>query len=315
MQFTLDPDQRQLIDATTALFARHAGPARARLLGGDHPAYDRDLHQALADAGFLDCAGSPGAGPLEAALVIEAAASAAAVVSVGASGLVAPMLGVAPAQGPLALTVDGHQGPVRFAGDAEAVLVAGEDRARLVSIPVGAAQPVDSRFGIPMGRLSMEVLNGPAETLPDGSAARLRSWWRVALAAELAGTMRAALDQTVAHVRDRRQFGRPIGSFQALQHRLAETAILVDGSRWLMLEAAWLGAPARQSATAVTHAVVAARRVFREAHQLTGAIGLTRGHDLHLWTLRLPALVIETQWMAATPSGHPTSLGYLTRAR
>ncbi len=70
--------------------------------------------------------------------------------------------------------------------------------------------------------------------------------------------MSAALRLTVDHTRERKQFGRPIGSFQAVQHRLAELAVLVEGARWLALEAAFLGAPDDAADLALTHACVAA---------------------------------------------------------
>jgi alkylation response protein AidB-like acyl-CoA dehydrogenase len=94
-------------------------------------------------------------------------------------------------------------------------------------------------------------------------------------------------------VKERRQFGRPLGAFQALQHRLAECTVLALGARWIALEAAFLRADAARAELAATQAAVAAKRVFREAHQLHGAMGLTREHDLFLWSTRLPALGVE----------------------
>jgi alkylation response protein AidB-like acyl-CoA dehydrogenase len=105
--------------------------------------------------------------------------------------------------------------------------------------------------------------------------------------------MRAALDYTVDYLKQRRQFGRAIGSFQAVQHRLAGCAIAVEGSRWLAYEAAYKGAPAELAATAAAYAMQAAGRVFAETHQLSGAIGFTREHDLHVWSMRLQALRLE----------------------
>ena len=91
----------------------------------------------------------------------------------------------------------------------------------------------------------------------------------------------------------RRQFGRAIGSFQAVQHRLAECAVRVEGTRWLVHEAAWHGAERERSATAAAYAGATGLRVFRETHQLSGAIGFTREHDLHVWSMRLQALRLE----------------------
>jgi alkylation response protein AidB-like acyl-CoA dehydrogenase len=118
--------------------------------------------------------------------------------------------------------------------------------------------------------------------------------------------MRAALDYTVEYLKQRRQFGRAIGSFQAVQHRLAECAILVEGSRWLALEAAWLGAPAETAATAAAYATSAAKQVFGEMHQLSGAIGFTHEHDLHVWSVRLQALKLELDGVA----GHRRAIAH-----
>jgi alkylation response protein AidB-like acyl-CoA dehydrogenase len=126
-----------------------------------------------------------------------------------------------------------------------------------------------------------------------GSASAIRAWWRVALAVEICGTARAALDRTLIHVRERHQFGRPLGSFQALQHRLAECAVLVEGARWLALEAAWSRAEPERAAAAAVQALRAGERTFWETHQVSGALGFTVEYDLHLWTMRLPALRAE----------------------
>ena len=116
--------------------------------------------------------------------------------------------------------------------------------------------------------------------------------------------MRSALHITVEYLKQRRQFGRPIGSFQAVQHRLAECAVVVEGSRWLTYEAAWLGANAEASATAAAYALAAAQRVFTETHQLSGSIGFTREHDLHVFSMRLQALRLELDGVA----GHQRAL-------
>ena len=133
----------------------------------------------------------------------------------------------------------------------------------------------------------------PGEDLGPGAAARLRDAWRVALAVETAGSMAGALDATLEYLKQRRQFGRAIASFQAVQHRLAACAVWVEGARWLAFEAAAKGAPAEAAAIAAAHAAFAAKRVFAETHQLSGAIGYTREHPLHVFSMRLQALRLE----------------------
>jgi alkylation response protein AidB-like acyl-CoA dehydrogenase len=297
VDLTLTRDQSALADAVNALLARRAGPERLRAL---HGAYDHDLEDALAHAGFLDLFRSPDAGPLEAALVVEAVSRAAGVAAVGARALVAPALAEEPLTPPVALSAEEDPGPVRFGAQARTLLVAGAEDASVVALAPGDATPVRSSYGYPMAALTP----GPGRSLGPGSGARMRAWWRVALAVEAVGAMRAALDLTVGYVSERRQFGRPVGSFQALQHRLAEAAVLVEGSRWLALEAAWRGAPDEAAATAATHATLAAHRICTETHQMTGAIGLTTEYDLHVWTMRLEALRLEL----AGAAGHARAL-------
>jgi alkylation response protein AidB-like acyl-CoA dehydrogenase len=149
---------------------------------------------------------------------------------------------------------------------------------------------------LPMGRV--RAPQGRAESLGRGSGERLRNLWRLALAAETVGTMAACLEVTLEYVKRRRQFGRAIGSFQAVQHRLAQCAVAVEGSRWLVYEAAGQDAPAEAAATAAAFATAAASLVFAETHQFTGAMGFTREHDLHVWSMRLQALRLEAGGVA-----------------
>ena len=106
-----------------------------------------------------------------------------------------------------------------------------------------------------------------------------RGWSLARLAAEAVGAMGAALKVTTDYQKQRRQFGRTIGSFQAVQHRMAECAVLIEGSRWLTYEAAWQGAPAEAAAVVAAQTLAAAGQVFIETHQLSGAIGFTHEHE------------------------------------
>jgi alkylation response protein AidB-like acyl-CoA dehydrogenase len=295
LDLDLSDEQRAILDAVERLLERHAGAERAIAL--DRKAeYDGELAAALEEAGFTDIARGDDTGALEAALVTEAVARAGGVVSIAAQALVAPgVLGEA-VPGPVALTSLEHRGPVRFAAHARTCLVDAGEEARCVSLEPGEAEPVLSNFMVPMGRLTVEP--GRGVSLGSGSGQRLRDWWRLALAAEAAGSMAAALAVTVDYVKRRRQFGRSIGSFQAVQHRLAQCTVLVEGSRWLVYEAAWRGAPEDAAALAAAHATAAATQVFAETHQLSGAMGFTREHDLHVWSMRLQALRLEAGGVA-----------------
>jgi alkylation response protein AidB-like acyl-CoA dehydrogenase len=288
--FELDQDQQAIADAVERILAEHAGPTRLRALGGDEPRYDRELADLLSDQGFIGFPFRDGAGPLEAAFVVEAVARAGGTLSAGVETLVGPgaLPGVALGR-PVAIAIEGTDGPVRFAADAATLIALGEDEALLVELQPGDTERVASRFGYPMAI----VRRWHGRPLGRGSAAIARSWWRVALALEICGTVRAALDLTVAHVREREQFGRPIGSFQAVQHRLAECEVLVEGSRWLALEAAWSRAETERGTAALAQALRAAERVFWDTHQFSGALGFAVEYDLHLFTMRLPALRAE----------------------
>jgi hypothetical protein len=299
VDFEASPEQAAIALAVGSLLAGAAGPERAMLLARKHEV-DAALERALEEAGFLDCALE--SGPLEAALVVEAVAKAAGVMAIAAGALVAPCVAGRRLAGPVALASADSTGLVRFAAHARTLLVCDGDLARAIPLEPGEIQEVRSNFGYPMGRMP-GGLAARGESFGPGSGERLLAWWRVALAAETVGTMQAALDITLSYARRRRQFGRAIGSFQAVQHRLAQCAVLVEGSRWLALEAAALGAPAEQAATAVAHATTAAATLFAETHQLSGAMGFTREHALHVWSMRLVALRLE----AGGPGAHRLS--------
>jgi alkylation response protein AidB-like acyl-CoA dehydrogenase len=295
VDFEPNDDQRAIAEAVGALLARHAGAARAIELAGKNE-YDAALDAALDEGGFSGVALGADAGLLEAALLVEAVARAGGVVAIGAQALVAPHRAGRALPGPIALA--SAPGPVRFAAHARTLLALDGEVARAIELAPGEIAPLRSSFGYPMGRVAAATLRR-GESLGAGSGERLASAWRLALAAEAAGAMRAALDVTLDYVKRRRQFGRAIGSFQAVQHRLAECFVWCEGARWLALEAAGKGADPETTATAAAHALTAAERVFAETHQLSGAMGYTREHDLHVWSMRLPALRLELGGAAA----------------
>ena len=107
---------------------------------------------------------------------------------------------------------------------------------------------------------------------------------------EMLGGAQAVLDMTVEYAKGRTQFGRPIGSFQAVQHHCARMATDVEGSKNIAYQAVWRvseGLPAqREVAMAKAWIGPAYRRVCGTAHQCHGAIGFTKEHDLQLYTRR-----------------------------
>src|SRR5262245_55962840 len=220
MDFEPSDDQRAVIEAVDALLARHAGAARAIELAGKG-AYDEALDAALAEAGFGEIALGAEMGALEAALVSERVARAAGTVAFAATALVAPLVAGRSLPGPVALARADDAGPIRFAPAARTLLVLDGERARCGPLSAADVTPVRSNFGFPVGRVS-EAARRRGEPLASRAGERLPAWWRVALAVEALGAMDAALRFTVHYVTQREQFGRAIGSFQAVQHRLAD---------------------------------------------------------------------------------------------
>jgi alkylation response protein AidB-like acyl-CoA dehydrogenase len=120
----------------------------------------------------------------------------------------------------------------------------------------------------------------------------------LARAAEMVGAAQRVLALCVEHARGRVQGGRPIGSYQAVQHACADLFRDVESARWLMWEAAWAleaGRPeaATTVATAKAYGGEAALRVARRGHQIMGAIGYCEEHPLHLYHKRILAAGLD----------------------
>lgn len=115
----------------------------------------------------------------------------------------------------------------------------------------------------------------------------------VAKCAEMLGAAQVSLDLAVVHAKGRIQFGRPIGSFQAVQHHLANMAVDVDCMRYLTYQAAWRiseGLPAgTEAAMAKAFVSEAAARVTRFSHQVHGAIAFCDEHNLHFYYRKVKA--------------------------
>ncbi len=146
---------------------------------------------------------------------------------------------------------------------------------------------VFDRVRVPRGNVLGEVNRASVLLEP------LRQKAAVAKCAELVGCIQTAFDMTVAYARQRKQFGRPIGSFQAVQHHCANMAVDVDGSRFLTYQAAWKIsqglAAGKAAAMAKAWTSGAARRVTGLAHQIHGAISFTEEYDVHLYYRRAKA--------------------------
>lgn len=258
--------------------------------------YGEGLDKILIDNGFFDAAGEETLGPVAAANMVHEIAKMPVVVESAASALLHPFLDT---DLPRPLSVIMGQGKaatnmVRFLPQARSVLRICDDRVDYADLPDGPARddlitPVDSLYAYPMGRLAAERVNWrPLNVNPD----ELRILWRVALAAELTGVLQGGLDAVLTYVREREQFGQPLGAFQAIQHRLATAAVRIDGAKWQMLRAAQSRTEA-DSALALGTAQSCATQIGYDLHQFMGAMGLTLEHPLHRWTYRARLLRSE----------------------
>ena len=113
----------------------------------------------------------------------------------------------------------------------------------------------------------------------------------VAISAELCGTAQRAMEMSVEYAKARQQFGRPIGSYQAVSHKCADMLVQVESARSLTYYAAWAvdnDVPEAPLAAAMAKAYAsdAARQVTAAAIQVHGGIGFTWEHDMHLYFKR-----------------------------
>jgi hypothetical protein len=283
MDFRPTSDQESLVDAIDKVatqFQQKPTEFHGFALVGD------ELERELQEGEYFDVAQVPEFGPLAAVMAVERLARLPFTAEIALSMLVRPHLPVDVPR-PLAVVENGRPG--RFVATAKTLLVIEGDRIAIARPSADAVEAVDSLFAYPMGRVTRAL---DLERLSDTDAANTRKWLRVALAAEVSGLLQAAIASTVEHLTLRKQFGRPLGTFQALRHRMAECAVLAGGVHWLTLKAAGTGDDG-DAALAASHAQESATRVVYEVHQMLGAMGMTLEHPLHLWTYRLKALLSE----------------------
>jgi alkylation response protein AidB-like acyl-CoA dehydrogenase len=173
---------------------------------------------------------------------------------------------------------------VAFGEDGRPVVV--DLREEGVAIEPAAALDTTRRlFTVTLDGARAEPLRG------DDPPARAYDSVAVALAAECVGVAQRTMEMAVAHARERRQFGQPIGVFQAVSHACAQMLLETEGARSAVLYAAWAldEAPDEAplaAAMAKSYASDAGWRVPAAALQVLGGIGFTWEHDLHLWLKR-----------------------------
>ncbi|MFD9790569.1 acyl-CoA dehydrogenase family protein [Streptomyces sp. NPDC059070] len=302
MRFLATAEQRDFTRALDALLTAADTPSAVRAWSaGDHGP-GRALWHRLGGAGTWSLAapeayGGPGRLPVELAFahrelgrhavpgpVVETAAATALLTRLAELGEPGPAARLLPAllTGEAVVTLGlAASGPRVLDPDAaDAVLVADAAGLRLAPGhgPLRASSDPARRLAEPDpgGEL---LAKGPQ--LAEAVAYAVR-WARLAAAAQALGVAEELLGRTVAHVKRRTQFGVPIGSFQAVKHRLADTLLAVEFARPLVYGAALTLAPG-DLAAAKTAAGECAYRAARTALQLHGAVGYTEELPLALW--------------------------------
>jgi alkylation response protein AidB-like acyl-CoA dehydrogenase len=153
-----------------------------------------------------------------------------------------------------------------------------------------------------IGELILDCVEG--ETLGSGDAAiprRIIDAGRIVLAADTLGASQNMMDAAVAYAKERRQFGRPIGSFQAVKHMCAEAAAEIEPSRALVWYAAYAfdrrpSEAALMAAHAKAHLGEVGRMVAKTAIEVHGGVGFTDLIGLHYWFKRINC---DRQWLGS----------------
>ncbi len=302
MHFDLTEDQKEIKRVARELLAARSSWPRVRA-AAEGAEYDPALWQELCSLGWpgiavADVYGGQGLGAVELAVLLEelgyacaatpflsTAAAAAAIQACGSDAQRARWLpalasGEATAGiGTRALCADG-------VGASVLVLLDRPSGEPMLATPTNAdVAPLES---IDPTRRYASVSGGDAEPLGSGGGAAAAGSDRIraAIAAEVVGVAQRALEMTLEYVKERRQFGVPVGSFQAVQNRCAQMLLDTESARSTALFAAWAAdaAPERLPEAAALAAAAAAdggRSVTASAIQAHGGIGFTWEADVH----------------------------------
>lgn len=267
------------------------------------PAFEKLMEE----NGFLDAAREETLGLPAAVALTHRVARLPIAVECAASAVLRPLF--APdLPRPLAVVEGSPATPTRFLPIARSALLVTTTEVRQATLGPNSVSPVNSLFAYPMG----VVADGAVDWQPlDIDPRAVNDCWRIALAAEIGGALKGALDAVIEHVKQRHQFGRPLGSFQAIQHRLAAAAGRIEASYWLTMKAAQ-GLHSADVVVALGYAQESSTRIVHDLHQFMGAMGLTLEHPLHRWTYRVRLLrsamggasvnmqsISERRWRAA----------------
>jgi len=322
MEFAFTEEQAMIAETVRGFFAERASSERTReamAAGGiDRPLWDAFCGElALAGVAVPEALGGAGLGMVEFALVAEAAGAQVAALPLPPLAMALAALaagGGAPADRWLAAIMAGEAVP---AFSADFVREGGGDRltgtARFVAYATSAdvlffSEAGGGTWAVPAGapglRITPHVTMDQTRPLADvrlddvaaeplGAGAReaaLRSGW-LCLAAEALGGAQAALDRTAAYAKERVQFGRPVGSFQAYKHRLADMMVEIEQARSAVY---WAACAIDEKSDETDLALHAAKAFCTDTYrmcagnmiQLHGGIGFTWEHDAHLFFKR-----------------------------
>jgi alkylation response protein AidB-like acyl-CoA dehydrogenase len=304
MDFDLSDDQVALRDGARELLDGLASPGRVRAHTGTDAAYDAALWTAMADQGWLgievaEDRGGVGLGTVEVAVLCEElgrhvapAPFVSTVLAIDAFAAAGEdrwvdrlMAGEA-----LACVAWDPAAPVPYAPSADVAVVIGADGVYAMELAERPPRQPAMDLTRELGWLAFDLTR--ARSLGGADArARLLDRGATFTAADLLGSAARALEMAVEHAKDRVQFDRPIGSFQAVKHRCADMLVDVEGMRSTVYWAAWcIGAADGEAhvaaSTAKTWCSDASKRVMSSALQVHGGIGFTWEHDLHFFMKR-----------------------------
>jgi len=305
MDFGLTDDQREIQRTARELLSERARPERVRE-HAEAGRSDEGLWHELCELGWPGIAvseqyGGQGLGRVELSILCEELGRTVAPVPFLPSALAATLIGHAGSEEQCARWLPGLSGGktlgavgVARAGVAELV-VGGEEAEVLVTIdedggarvaaaadatvePLQSIDPTRSAARVSLADRAGETLDGDVPGALDRCL--------VAVASELVGVSERALEMTVAYVKERRQFGVPVGAYQAVSHRCAQMLLETEQARSLSAYAAWTAdadPPRLAEAAAMAKAAAsdAGREVTASAIQAHGGIGFTWEADVH----------------------------------
>ena len=325
MRFAFTEDQLAFAAGVRAVLADWCPPSAVRSAWNRDAGPAAELWTRLADLGLLGALvpenrGGLGLDELDILLGLEESGRVAAAVPLVETAVVAARLlartphadrltALAGGQLRVSATLDGSS-LLPWAGFCDWALVG--DATAVYLLPVGdcAIEPLPAvdrarplaRIGAPPGAAGSSGVTRASAYLVSDDPRRIgpaRRAGTLATAAQLIGLAERMLSMAVGYVKDRHQFGVPIGSFQAVKHALADALVALELARPLVYSAAWAHARGRDSAdrdvaAAKVRAGEAAGLVARTALQAHGGMGYTQEHDLHLWLKRTWAL--QASW-------------------